>query len=100
MKKKLLHRTHVKGSKKILDKLVKVFLKNKNYRILLIHVEIQGQYEKDFAKRMLVYYFRIWEKYGNPITSIAILTDDRKNWKPSKIKCRLISIYRLDNKIT
>lgn len=75
-----------RGNKKILDKLVRVNLKNGGKKIILVHIEIQGSYEKDFSNRMLLYYFRIWEKYKSPIASIAVLTDERKNWKPKNVK--------------
>ena len=61
---------------------------NGEIEVILIHIEIQGSYEKDFAERMLIYYLRIYEKYRCPITSIAILTDERKSWKPSKVEIK------------
>ncbi|MCB1190285.1 MAG: hypothetical protein KDK90_07620 [Leptospiraceae bacterium] len=77
-----------KGNQKILDKLIRLRLKNGVSKIVFVHIEIQGSYEKDFTKRMLIYYLRVYEKYGNPISSIAILTDNRKNWKPSKLELK------------
>ena len=54
---------------------------NGEIEVILIHIEIQGSYEKDFAERMLIYYLRIYEKYRCPITSIAILTDESKRFE-------------------
>ncbi len=53
--------------KLLADKLVKVWLKNSQETVILIHTEIQGQYESSFAERMYVYlfiyYYRIYDKY-------------------------------------
>ena len=51
-----------KSRKKIVDKLVKVYLKDGAEKWLLIHIEIQGQQKKDFARRMFTYYYRIVDK--------------------------------------
>src|SRR5881409_1875509 len=44
------------------DKLVKVFLRAGQETWLLIHVEIQGYPDPDFAQRMFVYYYRIFDR--------------------------------------
>ena len=56
--------------------------------IVLIHLEIQGQYERAFPGRMYVYNYRIFDKYGYPVVSLAILGDDDPNWRPNA--------YRMD----
>ena len=67
---------------KFVDKLVKVFTKAGKEEWLLVHVEIQGYDDKDFAKRMFVYFYRILDKYGKLVTAIAIFTDTNKKFKP------------------
>ena len=62
-------------SPKYVDKLAKVYLKDGSERWILIHVEVQGRYQKDFPLRMYTYHHRIWGKYGHPISAYAILTD-------------------------
>ncbi|TAN01561.1 MAG: hypothetical protein EPN39_01810 [Chitinophagaceae bacterium] len=69
---------------KFVDKLVKVFTKGGKEEWLLVHVEIQGYDDKDFAKRMFVYWYRILDKYGKQVTAIAIFTDNNKKFKPEK----------------
>ncbi|NEN87464.1 MAG: hypothetical protein F6K48_00355 [Okeania sp. SIO3H1] len=49
--------------KRLADKLVKVWLKNNQETVILIHKEIQGQYESNFAERMYVYHYRIINNY-------------------------------------
>ena len=57
------------------DKLVKVFLRNGQETWLLIHVEIQGYLDPDFAQRMFVYHYRIFDRYGVEVVSVAVCTD-------------------------
>ena len=57
------------------DKLVKVFLVDGAETWLLIHIEIQGYPDPDFAQRMFVYYYRIFDRYGVDVVSLAVCTD-------------------------
>jgi len=49
--------------RRLADKLVKVYLLDRREVWLLIHIEAQGKREEGFAKRMLVYHYRIFEKH-------------------------------------
>jgi hypothetical protein len=71
-----------KGTKSIPDKLVKIFLKDGSEKWILIHIEIQGYWDKKFPLRMFRYYYRIFDKYDKDIISIAIFTDEYKNYSP------------------
>ncbi|MBD2355636.1 DUF4351 domain-containing protein [Tolypothrix sp. FACHB-123] len=76
------------------DKLVKVYLQNGQETWVLIHVEVQSQEEADFAARMYTYNYRIYDRYKKSVASLAILGDDRANWRPeqfgySLFGCRL-----------
>ncbi|WP_221394658.1 hypothetical protein [Dyadobacter sp. NIV53] len=68
---------------KFVDKLVKVFTKSGQEEWILVHIEVQGYDDKDFASRMFTYFYRILDKYGKPVTAIAIFTDDNKNFHPT-----------------
>lgn len=72
--------------RRYVDKLVKVRGIKGDYRWLLLHIEVQGAPEKDFAKRMFTYYYRLAERFAEPIVSMAILTDNRKNFRPSSFR--------------
>lgn len=74
---------------KFVDKLVKVFTKAGNEEWLLIHIEIQGYYDKDLGERLFRYWYRVIDKYGKPVTTIAIFTDTNRNFKPDsyEYKC-------------
>ncbi len=71
-----------KSSKKIVDKLVKVYLKDGRETWLLIHIEIQGQKDKNFARRMYMYNYRIFDKYQREVISLALLTDNDPRYRP------------------
>src|SRR4029077_20477387 len=49
--------------KRLADTLFKVWRKDGKETWLLIHIEIQGRRDKDFAKRMFVYNYRIFDRY-------------------------------------
>lgn len=65
------------------DKLVRVWLKNGMETWIMIHIEIQGQPDRDFPKRMFVYNYRVFDRYDIPVVSLAVLTDEQVNWRPS-----------------
>lgn len=66
------------------DCLIRVHLKRGGEHWLLIHVEVQSQYDPDFPARMLIYHARILARYGRSCCSLAILGDDRPHWRPQK----------------
>jgi predicted transposase/invertase (TIGR01784 family) len=57
------------------DKLVKVHLNGGGEQWMLIHVEVQGYKDEDFAQRMFQYFYRIYDKYGKAPLGLAIYTD-------------------------
>jgi hypothetical protein len=65
---------------KIVDKLVRLHTLDTNKEWILLHLEIQEKYNKDFGKRMYNYFNRLYIKYNVPITAYAIFT------KPNGIK--------------
>ncbi len=62
-----------KIEQKIVDKLVK--LHNKAGHQILLHLEVQEKYSKDFSKRMYAYFNRLYDKYKMSIVAYAILTE-------------------------
>ncbi|MGB8702924.1 MAG: DUF4351 domain-containing protein [Thermosynechococcaceae cyanobacterium] len=65
------------------DQLVKVRMKNGSQIWLFIHVEVQSQSEVDFAERMYTYNLRIFDQFRQVPISLAILCDERHNWRPN-----------------
>ena len=66
------------------DRLVKVTLRDGQRRCILIHVDVQGYYDLEFARRMYTYNYRIFDRYGIAVVSVAILADEHKNFRPSR----------------
>ncbi len=69
---------------KFVDKLVKVFTKTGKEEWILVHIEVQGYDDKDFAKRMFTYFYRILDRCGKQTTSVAIFSDDNKKFHPKE----------------
>ena len=66
------------------DKLARVFMKDGTQKWILVHVEIQGYVDNQFGFRMFQYYYRIREKYNQPVMAFAVLTDDNPNYRPTE----------------
>ncbi len=71
---------------RVVDKLVKVFRKDGDEDWLLIHIEIQSQPEAEFERRMYVYNFRLFDRYARKVASLAVLADERADWRPSRFE--------------
>ena len=69
--------------KRFVDKLVKVWRRDGQEVYVLIHVEVQSQYDADFAKRMYTYSYRIFDRYNREVVSLAILGDSDCSWRPN-----------------
>ncbi len=76
----VLHGTE--PDKCVVDKLVRVARLGGQHEWVVVHLEIQGQQHAAFAERMFVYHYRLYERYRQPLASLAVLADDRLNWRP------------------
>jgi len=74
-----------KGKKRN-DKLLKVKLKSGEIQLLYIHVEVQSSVDKNFAKRMFTYYYRVVDHFGLNVDSIAIYTSKSKRFAPDRFE--------------
>jgi len=70
-------------SNRVVDKLVQVELLKEKEKWLYIHIEVQSTQQADFARRMFVYNYRIFDKYDKPVASFAILADRHRTWRPN-----------------
>ena len=64
------------------DKLIRVCRRGGGEQIVFIHTEVQGDPVADFALRMFTTNYRIFDRYQKPVVSLAILGDDRPDWRP------------------
>ena len=74
--------TNAMIGKTYVDKLVKVNALSGQEEVILIHIEIQGQKEENFSKRLFHYYCKLFSKYDQSILTLAILTDGNRTWHP------------------
>ena len=70
-------------SNRIVDKLVQVELLKRKETWLYIHIEVQSTRKSNFAKRMYVYHYRIFDKFNKSVASFAILADRNRHWRPN-----------------
>lgn len=83
--------------RRLLDKLVSVHTHDGGERWLLVHLELQGWRDRDFAERMFVYNYRVYDRYRRPVASMALLTDDSLHWRPASFSYHLLGCkMRLD----
>ena len=68
--------------KRFVDKLVRVTLCTGDEKWIYIHIEVQGTKQAEFAERMFVYNYRIFDRYRQPVASMAVLADEHPNWRP------------------
>ena len=67
------------------DKLIRVFLRDGRSQWTYVHLEIQSQTSSDIPDRMFQYFYRIYDQYGVPILSIAILADPDADHRPDQL---------------
>ncbi len=72
--------------RRLADKLVKVWRVDGEEAWVLIHLEVQGWVEADFAQRMFVYHYRLFDRYGRPVVSLAVLGDENPHWRPCEYR--------------
>jgi predicted transposase/invertase (TIGR01784 family) len=68
------------SSKRIADKLVKLQLKGGKEQWVYVHIEVQGDYKKNFPKRMFQSFYRIFDRYEQEIYALALFTDDSSKY--------------------
>ncbi|MDF5721773.1 MAG: transposase [Rhizonema sp. PD37] len=67
----------------LVDKVAKVWLLDGEEAWVLVHVEVQGQYDREFAQRMYTYNYRLFDRHKKQVISLAVLADEEVNWRPS-----------------
>ncbi len=72
--------------RRYVDKLIKVYRLDGNEAYVIIHIEVQGEKDKDFEERMYIYNYRLFDYYKTKIMSLAVLTDSNPNWRPNKFE--------------
>lgn len=69
------------------DNLYKVYLKDGTEKWVLVHLEVKGYNDENFAKRMFQYFYRIYDRYDKEIYALALFTDKlSKKTTPNKFQ--------------
>jgi predicted transposase YdaD len=64
------------------DRLVEMRRRDGGKELLLVHVEVQAQRDDDLPRRMFRYFCRIFDRFGQPPISLAVLADPNPRWRP------------------
>jgi hypothetical protein len=80
----------MKTGMKMTDKLVRVWLKNGEERLVLVHIEIQARFETLFSKRMFTMSYRILDKNQVHPVALAVFVDTPI---PSAFNCYEHTLY-------
>ena len=66
---------------RFVDKLVQVYTLDGKEKFLLVHVEVQGNYDKTFTSRMFTYFYRVYDYYNRrPILPVAVFSGEGGKW--------------------
>jgi hypothetical protein len=68
------------------DKLVRVAARGGHENWVFVHIDVQGKREREFAERVFVYNYRIYDRYRRPVASLAVLADGNGKWRPSSFR--------------
>ncbi|MEO5355330.1 MAG: DUF4351 domain-containing protein, partial [Magnetococcus sp. XQGC-1] len=68
------------------DLLVKVWLCNGDELWVLIHVEVQGDRDPEFAERMYTCQHRAYDLHRKPVVGLAILADEEASWRVAEYR--------------
>ncbi len=73
-----------KVKNRVADVLVKLRLKKGGHIWMLLHIEVQGYFDKHFAKRMHQMSYRIEDLFGQNPAMLCIYTDDNPSFHPKE----------------
>ena len=81
------------SARRHVDRLIKVVLKAGGEQWLYVHVEIQGETDEtalQFAERIYIYNYRLCDRYGRSVVSLAVLADSDATFRPTEYRRELL----------
>jgi hypothetical protein len=66
----------------MIDKLIKVWLTNGKMAVFYTHIDTRGKKDKEFAKRLFIRNYRLFDIFGPGLVSLVLLGDDLEDWRP------------------
>ena len=87
------------GAKRV-DKLLKVRLLNGTDQWLYLHIEVHMHYDPNLPKRLFIYHYRIFDRYGVSPLTLVILGDTSRKWRPTSyhyqtLGCGITLLFRI-----
>jgi hypothetical protein len=79
--------------KQITDLLVQLHRFNGEENYFLIHIEIQGYSQDNFAQRLFLYNVRLMLRHKEPVVSLVIYTDANEEFRPTYYEVRYWNFY-------
>ena len=79
--------------RRVVDKLVEVALVQGGDQWIHLHIEIQSSRESDFAERMMIYHYRIFDRFRRPVASLAVLADNQPGWRPGPYRQSMLGCH-------
>nr|WP_263012897.1 transposase [Ancylothrix sp. D3o] len=79
---------NAEAGERVADKLFQVWRRDGEATYILIHIEVQSQEDSQFMERMYIYHYRSFDIHKQVI-SLAILGDERQNWRPNSYSYEL-----------
>ncbi|HEX5678819.1 MAG TPA: DUF4351 domain-containing protein [Alcanivorax sp.] len=79
--------------RRVVDKLVEVALIGGGEQWIHLHIEIQSSRESDFAERMMIYHYRIFDRFRRPVASLAVLADRQPGWRPGDYRQSVLGCH-------
>lgn len=73
-------------SRRWVDKLVSVKLKEGDERWVYVHIEVQGQSDPDLARRLFTYNYRLFDRYDRLLEQ-QFLTEVHEYEKSQNMPC-------------
>ena len=68
--------------RQIADKLKEVQTLEGETRWVLVHVEVQGQWEADFPRRIFRFDARLFDEFQKHVVSLVVFGDSNPEWMP------------------
>ena len=68
--------------RRTVDKLLQVYLKTGEEAWILLHLEVQHRFDRDFPLRLFVYAYRLFDRHKKPVITLALLADRDPDWRP------------------
>lgn len=72
--------------------------------LVYVHIEVQGQHDPDFAQRMFVYHYRIFDRFGQPPVSrrwpMSIVLEAKPLWLSALGMCAGVCVPHAESERT